>query len=115
MSYVLFCRNEQGRPQKLKRYETRKGALIGMRASNKNAGFARHCVCETDGMVMEWTTGPAVTADWAPYVVMEETAFDSKFPVGVITVKNLMTGANVEIAEDTPWCCRPDSESYWST
>lgn len=30
------------------------------------------------------------------------------------TVKNLMTGEDVEIASDTPWCCNPASESYWS-
>ena len=29
-------------------------------------------------------------------------------------VKNLMTGQDVEIASDTPWCCNPASESYWS-
>ena len=31
-----------------------------------------------------------------------------------ITVKNLMTGQPVEIDADTPWCCNPASESYWS-
>jgi hypothetical protein len=31
-----------------------------------------------------------------------------------MTVKNLMTGADVEIDRDTPWCCNPASESYWS-
>jgi len=31
-----------------------------------------------------------------------------------ITVTNMMTGKPVEIAADTPWSCRPDSESYWS-
>ena len=31
-----------------------------------------------------------------------------------IKVKNLMTGEEVEIPEDTPWCCRPDSETFWS-
>jgi hypothetical protein len=31
-----------------------------------------------------------------------------------ITVKNLMTGADVEIDRDTPWCCNPASETYWS-
>ena len=31
-----------------------------------------------------------------------------------ITVKNLMTGQHVEIDADTPWCCNPASESYWS-
>ena len=29
-------------------------------------------------------------------------------------VKNLMTGKDVEIASDTPWCCNPSSETYWS-
>ena len=31
-----------------------------------------------------------------------------------ITVKNLMTGKPVEIDADTPWCCNPASETYWS-
>jgi hypothetical protein len=31
-----------------------------------------------------------------------------------ITVKNLMTGKDVGIDSNTPWHCRPDSESYWS-
>jgi hypothetical protein len=31
-----------------------------------------------------------------------------------MTVKSLMTGANVEIPVDTPWCCNPASESFWS-
>ena len=30
------------------------------------------------------------------------------------TVKNLMTGKDVQIARDTPWCCNPASETYWS-
>lgn len=30
------------------------------------------------------------------------------------TVKNLMTGQDIEIDRDTPWCCNPASESYWS-
>jgi hypothetical protein len=30
------------------------------------------------------------------------------------TVKNLMTGQMIEIAADTPWCCDPSSETYWS-
>jgi hypothetical protein len=31
-----------------------------------------------------------------------------------ITVKSLMTGKDVVIERDTPWSCRPDSETYWS-
>lgn len=29
-------------------------------------------------------------------------------------VKNLMTGAEIEIASNTPRCCDPSSELYWS-
>ena len=29
-------------------------------------------------------------------------------------VKNLMSGELVEIAADTPLCCDPSSETYWS-
>lgn len=31
-----------------------------------------------------------------------------------IKVKSLMTGEEVEIDSNTPWNCRPDSESYLS-
>lgn len=30
------------------------------------------------------------------------------------TVKNLMSGKDVQIDRDTPWCCNPASETYWS-
>lgn len=30
------------------------------------------------------------------------------------TVKNLMTGQDIQIDRDTPWCCNPASETYWS-
>ena len=30
------------------------------------------------------------------------------------TVKNLMTGKDVQIDRDTPWSCNPASETYWS-
>jgi hypothetical protein len=32
----------------------------------------------------------------------------------VKTVKNLMTGQAVEIDSDTPHCCDPSSETFWS-
>lgn len=31
----------------------------------------------------------------------------------MIKVKSLMTGEEVEIPANTPWHCRPDSESFW--
>ena len=48
------------------------------------------------------------------YYVLAESVYDERYPVGTKIVKNLMTGKDVEIAEDTPWCCNPASESYWS-
>ena len=30
------------------------------------------------------------------------------------TVKNLMTGKDIQIDADTPLCCDPSSETYWS-
>lgn len=29
-------------------------------------------------------------------------------------VKNLMSGKDVTIKANTPWCCNPASETYWS-
>ena len=40
--------------------------------------------------------------------------FRIEFHPTMKTVKNLMTGEDVEIASDTPWCCNPASETYWS-
>jgi hypothetical protein len=48
------------------------------------------------------------------YDVMEETFFLLKYPVGMKVVKNLMTGQDIIIAEDTPYCCDPSQERYWS-
>ena len=33
---------------------------------------------------------------------------------GKKVVKSLMTGEGVLIDEDTPWCCNPASETFWS-
>jgi hypothetical protein len=30
------------------------------------------------------------------------------------TVRSYMTGKEVVIDSDTPWCCNPASETYWS-
>ena len=35
-------------------------------------------------------------------------------PKQTIVVNNLMTGLPVEIDADTPWCCNPASETYWT-
>lgn len=33
---------------------------------------------------------------------------------GMMLVRSLMTQQYVMIAVDTPWCCNPASETYWS-
>ena len=52
--------------------------------------------------------------DRESYKVLSEVDFAKEYPVGTKVVKNLLTGENIVIAEDTPWCCNPASETYWS-
>jgi hypothetical protein len=40
--------------------------------------------------------------------------FRIEFHPSQVTVKNLMTGKDIQIDRDTPWCCNPASETYWS-
>lgn len=48
------------------------------------------------------------------YNWVEQSWFLLAYPVRMKTVKNLMTGKNMEIPEDTPYCCDPSSERFWS-
>ena len=117
MSYVLYHTKERGRPQILRLYKTRMGALIGMRASNRNAGYDIRYELKTiaNGAEVETARNKAKSATLrAPYAIMEYELFEATFPVGTKTVKNLMTGKDVEIPADTPWCCNPASETFWS-
>jgi hypothetical protein len=43
-----------------------------------------------------------------------EAEFGRKAAPGKILVRNLMSNKVVEIDENTPHCCRVDSERYWS-
>jgi hypothetical protein len=52
-----------------------------------------------------------VQLQWEMY---PHSQFRIEFHPTMVTVKNLMTGADVEIDRDTPWSCNPASESYWS-
>lgn len=49
----------------------------------------------------------------AGYSLTDKATFLA-LPVPTKIVKNLMTGVDVEIPVDTPWCCNPASETYWS-
>jgi hypothetical protein len=71
---------------------------------------------------IETTVVPNITKTLMAKTVIE--LMDSKYPSAEgyrieyfpskVTVKNLMTGQDVEIDRDTPWCCNPASETYWS-
>ncbi len=45
---------------------------------------------------------------------LEELELDPPEPVKMKTVRNLMSGNLIEIPEDTPRCCDPSTELYWS-
>ena len=58
-----------------------------------------------------WKMNQATTG--APYSVADKETFLS-LPVPMMKVRSLMTGQMIEIPADTPWCCNPASETYWS-
>jgi outer membrane protein assembly factor BamD (BamD/ComL family) len=43
-----------------------------------------------------------------------ESDYRFEYHPKMVTVKNLMTGKDIQIDRDTPWCCNPASETYWS-
>jgi hypothetical protein len=45
---------------------------------------------------------------------VEESWFHLKYPVSTRTVRTLMTGQEVVIPADTPRCCDPSTETFWS-
>jgi hypothetical protein len=53
-------------------------------------------------------------ADLAQVLYPKKNGWRFDVQPATMIVKNLMTGQDVEIAADTPWCCNPASESYWS-
>jgi hypothetical protein len=40
--------------------------------------------------------------------------FRIEFVATMKTVKNLMSGVEIQIPHDTPHCCDPSSETFWS-
>lgn len=77
-------------PHQDKRYfKSASGAKRATTCANRNAGK----------LVYNW---------------VEESWFLLKYPVGNKVVKNLMTGKDMVISEDTPYCCDPSQERYWS-
>lgn len=62
--------------------------------------------------VLEDTTEAEVKAQIKNWAAV--TGLRYEFTAAWMKVRNMMTGKEVEIAADTPWCCNPASETYWS-
>jgi hypothetical protein len=56
----------------------------------------------------------AATRAMQIWVVMELEAYRNAYPVKQVKKVNLMSGKEYMEAEDTPLCCSPASETYWS-
>ena len=60
------------------------------------------------------------TTDWEDTTlprllwIVTEKEYNERHGNKTKTVKNLMTGKNIEIPLNTPLCCDPSSETYWS-
>lgn len=89
MGYILFHTQELGTPHKQKWYATRKGARIGLKAANKNAGRES-------------------------FAILEENEFEDRYN-NWTTTTNLMTGKVVAIRQqDKGTCVDPGTERFWS-
>lgn len=118
MTWVLFNRHQQGVPSVIRRYQTHRAALIGMRASNRNAGWTRisrayNGICE-----MEWAakSNGLPIYDYAPYVIAHQHSYEEKYSLNeMVSVTNLMSGARVNIPrKDQGTALDPSQERYWS-
>lgn len=118
MPYVLISRVEQGTPAVLREYRTRGGALTGMRAANKNAGWTRITRCWTDYTHLEWCAraNGLPNYDYGPYVIMHRDVYDQKYRLDeLVPVQNKISGETVMIPRrDRGGPCDPSTERYWS-
>ncbi|HET8688676.1 MAG TPA: hypothetical protein VFM18_18835 [Methanosarcina sp.] len=48
------------------------------------------------------------------YEIVEAEQYRVKYPVKMVERTNLLSGQKYMEAEDTPPCCSPASETYWS-
>jgi hypothetical protein len=83
--FIVFHRTST---QMIKSFASVSSAKRSMTCMNRNAGSYQY----------EYTTDE----DYHTRVVTKKT------------VKNLMTGQEVQIDSNTPRCCDPSSEAYWS-
>ena len=85
MAFVVYHRKST---QVIKMFNTHSGAKRSMTCMNRNANSDEYAVAEEDY--------------YAKNIVWRKK------------VKNLMTGEEIEIPSNTPRCCDPSSELYWT-
>lgn len=85
MAYIVYHRNST---QMIKSFALESAARRSKTCMNRNAGSDQY----------------AYTLD----TIYEKEVVKTK------RVKSLMTGQEVEIPSNTPWCCDPSSETYWT-
>jgi len=85
MSYIVY---HIASTQLSKSYKDETGAKRGRTCMNRNAGSVQYAYASNE--------------DYHNKVV------------GMKTVRNLMTGKEIQIPTNTPGCCDPSRESYWS-
>lgn len=86
MGYIIFTVDSKRR---VDRKQTERGAKISVAARNRRSNGQN-------------------------YAIMEEAEFNEKHN-GLVTVKNMPSGKDVQIrAQDVGTCCDPSTETYWS-
>ena len=85
MSYVVY---HKASTQIIKSFDTESGAKRSATCMNRNAGDVKYTYADNE--------------TYTKRIVHRKT------------VKSLMTGQDVEINSNTPRCCNPSSETYWS-
>ena len=73
--YVLLYYSPK--PQIFRRYTTRKGALIGMRAANRRCGWTKISMCRVGAIEVEWCarSNGLPEYNYAPFAIANEAEF----------------------------------------
>jgi len=97
MTYIVYSKNQEtGRVNRISTHATLRGAKISRAAAQKREDA-------------RW----AAKGKAAILQIADDETYRTEV-CGTIMVRNLMSGAMVEEAADTPYYCSVSSESYWS-
>ncbi len=95
MTYVVYHITST---VKIKEFNTETGAKRSTTCMNRNAKKADYVL---------------LAADYNPYAYTDVENYNKNI-VTTKKVVNLMSGKEIEIPSNTPHCCDPSTETYWS-